>query len=170
MPLKNTSDPPRIVADIDWDLWVPVERATLLFVVRDGRVLLIHKKKGLGAGKINGPGGRIEPDETPLAAAIREVQEELLVTPADVRESGQLFFQFVDGHSIHGYVFRASDCAGQPTETVEAIPLWASVDELPYDRMWQDDRHWMPLMLAWKPFKGYFIFDEDTMLDCRVDA
>ncbi|MBT4161861.1 MAG: NUDIX hydrolase, partial [Gammaproteobacteria bacterium] len=48
------------VAAIDWENWEPEEVATLLFVVRDGRVLLIRKKRGLGAGKINGPGGRLE--------------------------------------------------------------------------------------------------------------
>jgi 8-oxo-dGTP diphosphatase len=31
--------------------------ATLLFAIRDNPVLCIRKKHGLGAGKINGPGG-----------------------------------------------------------------------------------------------------------------
>ena len=48
----------------DWSTWQPHERANLCFVVRGEEVLLIHKKRGLGAGKINGPGGRIEPGET----------------------------------------------------------------------------------------------------------
>ena len=71
----------RRMSEIDWASWVPTEKATLLFVLRDGQVLLIHKKTGLGAGKINGPGGRIDPGETPRQCAIREVQEELCVTP-----------------------------------------------------------------------------------------
>ena len=78
----------RRVSEIDWTSWVPVEKATLLFVLRDGQILLIHKKTGLGAGKINGPGGRIDPGETPRQCAIREVQEELCVTPTGVREGG----------------------------------------------------------------------------------
>ena len=36
---------------------------------------------GLGAGKINAPGGKLEAGETALAAAIRETQEEIGVTP-----------------------------------------------------------------------------------------
>ena len=48
------------LADIDWDTWQARDRATLLFVIRDGQVLLIHKKRGLGKGKVNGPGGRVE--------------------------------------------------------------------------------------------------------------
>ena len=44
----------------DWARWTPTERAALCFVVTGGRVLLIRKKRGLGAGKVNGPGGRLD--------------------------------------------------------------------------------------------------------------
>ncbi len=162
--------PPSSVDDINWETWQPKERATLLFVIRAGSVLLIHKKLGLGAGKINGPGGRIERGESARDAAIREVEEELLTTPVDVRKAGELHFQFVDGFSIHGSVFTASDCRGEPRETDEAIPLWAPLDAIPYDRMWADDRHWLPLLLQGAPFRGYFIFDGDRMLDYRIET
>jgi mutator protein MutT len=72
-------------------------------------VLLIHKKRGLGAGKINGPGGKIEPGETPVQAAVREAEEELRITPVDVEEMGTLRFQFVDGLAIHCVVFIKDD-------------------------------------------------------------
>jgi 8-oxo-dGTP diphosphatase len=152
------------VDDINWDEWIPQQRATLLFVVKDGKILLIHKKRGLGAGKINGPGGRLDDGETPGECAVREVEEELLVTPIGVRPVGQLRFQFVDGLSIHGYVFRADDCVGEPRETDEAVPLWTPIDEIPYDNMWADDRLWLPLMLRETPFDGRFIFDGERML------
>lgn len=149
---------------VDWSSWQPRERATLLFVVRDGQVLLILKKRGLGAGKINGPGGRLDPGETPRDCATREVQEELRVTPTSVRDAGELLFQFVDGHSIHGYVFRADDCVGEPQETDEAEPRWTPVDQIPYDRMWADDALWMPHLLAGRYFLGRFLFDGDRMV------
>ena len=144
--------------------WTPRERATLLFVIKEERILLIRKQRGLGAGKINGPGGRLEPGETPREAAIREVQEELCVTPQGVREAGLLRFQFTDGHSIEGTVFTADDCEGTPVETDEAIPLWTPLDAIPYDEMWADDRRWLPLLLAGQRFRGCFLFDGDTML------
>jgi 8-oxo-dGTP diphosphatase len=156
-------------SEIDWTNWQPKERATLLFVLRDGQVLLIHKKRGLGAGKINAPGGRIENGETPLAAAIRETQEEICVTPTGVQAAGELFFQFVDGFSIHGYVFIAAGYTGAPLETGEAIPMWVATDALPYHRMWADDRVWMPLLLQGKKFNARFLFDGDLMLGCEVD-
>ncbi len=150
--------------EIDWNTWQPVQRATLMFVIRDGQVLLILKKRGLGAGKVNGPGGRIDPGETPEACAIREVQEELLVTPTGVTYAGELLFQFADGFSLQGYVFRADGCEGEAQETNEAVPLWTPLDAVPFDRMWSDDRVWFPYLLERRPFTGRFLFDGDAML------
>ena len=156
---------PRVVSAIEWEEWVPADRATLLFVLRDDRVLLIRKKRGLGAGKINGPGGRLEPGETAVACAIREVEEELGVTPTDPRPCGELSFQFVDGYSIHVVVFRSDDCEGEACETEEAIPIWTGVDAMPYDEMWADDRIWFPLVVRETRFSGRFIFDGDELVD-----
>lgn len=47
--------------------WTPDILATLMFVVQDGKILLIRKKRGIGAGKVNGPGGKFEPGETALS-------------------------------------------------------------------------------------------------------
>lgn len=158
----------KTLADVDWINWDPKQRATLLFVIKEGKVLLIHKKRGLGAGKVNAPGGRLDPGETPEQCAIREVQEELCVTPTGVQFVGELRFQFVDGLSIHGYVFRADDHEGEPQETDEAIPLWTDLGQIPFDNMWADDRLWIPLMLDNVFFDGRFLFDGDAMLAYEI--
>jgi len=168
--VKGTPHPARTVAEIDWPSWEPDDRATLLFVIRDEQVLLIRKKTGFGAGKINGPGGRLEPGETPEQCAVREVQEELRVTPVGVRRCGLHRFQFVDGYALWVAVYAADDCEGEPTETDEAEPLWVPTSEIPYDRMWEDDRHWVPLMLAGRRFDGRYVFDGDDMLDMVLET
>jgi 8-oxo-dGTP diphosphatase len=168
--MSETIRIPRRVAAIDWEGWTPADRATLLFVVRDGHILLIRKKRGLGAGKINGPGGRIEGDETPIECAVRETREEVRVTATDVVERGELRFQFTDGYSIHVWVFHAGGCTGEPGETDEATPAWHAVDEIPYDEMWSDDRIWLPHFLAGRRFAGRFVFDGDRMLDHELDV
>ena len=153
------------VSSIDWDNWTPEEVATLLFVARAGEVLLIRKKRGLGAGKINGPGGRLEENETPLECAIRETQEELLINPLDIRPAGELFFHANDMPRIHGHIFVAGNYEGTPTETDEAIPLWFRCEDIPFDEMWDDDRLWLPRVLAGESVQGFFTFVEETMLD-----
>lgn len=155
------------VSEIDWTTWTPTDRATLLFVVereRD-RVLLIEKKRGLGAGKVNAPGGRIEPHERAVDAAVRELREELCVGAGGVVEHGELSFHFVDGYKLHCHVFRADTCEGEPTETDEAAPLWTPLDAIPFHRMWADDALWLPLLLAGRSFHGRFVFDGERMVD-----
>ena len=111
------SPPMRSVSDIDWQSWKPTEVAVLLFVIQGGRALLIHKKRGLGAGKISAPGGRIEAGETPEDAAVRETQEELGVTALAPRQRGRLRFQFVDGYALDCHVLSSDRCEGEPHET-----------------------------------------------------
>lgn len=160
--------------EVDWENWQPQIRATLLFVLRsspagDGQeVLLIRKKRGIGAGKINGPGGKIDPGETPLQCAIRETQEELHVTGLNPVERGRLRFQFTDGLSIHCVVFFATEYEGTAQETDEAVPLWTPKERIPYEEMWEDDRYWLPSALEGRSFDGDFLFDDSKMLTKQI--
>ena len=132
-------------------------------------MLLIEKKRGLGAGKLNGPGGKVDPGETVLEAAVREFEEELCATPLDPVRLGRVAFAVTDGHDIMIHVFRASRLDGEPVETDEAVPVWADVDDLPYDRMWDDDRHWLPLLLENRTFLVRTLFDGDRLLGYEVE-
>ncbi len=156
--------------DIDWNSWQGKDPATLTFIIKGGQILLIRKKRGLGAGKINGPGGRLEPGETMLECAIREVQEELCITPVNPKFCGESLFQFTDGYSIHVHTYMADDFEGIPAETEEAIPLWFPLDGIPYEEMWADDIIWIPEMLKGRQFKGRYLFDGDRMLDHHLET
>lgn len=149
---------------VNWETWEPGMRATLMFIRVGDEVLLIEKQRGIGAGKVNGPGGKIDPGETPLECAIRETQEELCVTATGVRKMGELFFAMSDMPDIHCHVYMADGYEGTPTATPEAIPLWTKVSELPFERMWDDDRYWLGEMLDGETFCGKFVFDEETIL------
>jgi 8-oxo-dGTP diphosphatase len=153
---------------IDWATWQPRQRASLCFIVREEKILLIHKKRGFGAGKINGPGGKIDPGETPLESALRETFEELVIKPLGAEQHGELHFQFHDGYSLHCTVFLAHDFIGEPRETDEAVPLWTPLDAIPYDQMWADDRHWLPLLIRGLHFSGWFEFDGEELLNRRI--
>ena len=153
----------------DWSLWQPRELATLCLVRDHERILMIRKKRGLGAGKINGVGGRLERGELPLAGILREAREELGITLTDPIKRGELHFQFLDGYSLFCTVFVASRFAGTPIETEEAVPLWFDLCQLPFNEMWEDDKLWLPQALEGKSFRGYFVFDGEKMLSSQLD-
>jgi len=153
------------LADVDWHNWQARDPATLVFVIRDEKILLIDKKTGFGKGKVNGPGGKVEPGESPADCAVRECYEELRIRVANLRYCGQHRFQFVDGYSLLVWVYSSTEFEGVPTETAEAKPLWFPVDSIPYERMWQDDCLWLPLLLRGERFQGRWLFDGDRMLD-----
>jgi 8-oxo-dGTP diphosphatase len=156
------------LSDIDWDDWQPKDPATLVFVIQDGKILLIDKKTGFGKGKVNGPGGKLEKGESPEACAVRECQEELKITVTQLKFCGQHRFQFVDGYSLLVWVYSSETFEGIPTETIEARPLWVPLDEIPYEKMWEDDHLWLPMLLAGQRFLGRWLFDGDTMLDYEL--
>jgi len=158
------------LSDIDWDHWQARDPATLVFVFRDDEILLIDKKTGLGKGKVNGPGGKIDPGETPEAAAARECQEELDIRVSNLEYCGEHRFQFVDGYSIHVWVYRTRDFDGVAKESREAAPLWTPLDRIPFERMWEDDKHWLPMLIRGERFQTRWIFDGDRMLDYAIET
>jgi 8-oxo-dGTP diphosphatase len=137
-----------------------VQDATLCLPVVDGRVLLIRKKRGVGAGRYNGPGGEIEPGETPRECIHREVTAELRIGLSSARKVGELDFLFGDDPFTFVHVYRADGVSGTPEETAEADPAWFDADEMPYDEMWPDDRYWVPKLLDGETFIGRFRFDD----------
>ena len=153
------------LGDIDWGDWKARDPATLVFVIRDGQILLIRKKRGLGLGKVNGPGGKLDPGENAVDCARRECYEELGIRVHDLECMGEHKFQFTDGYSIHCWVFRTSSYEGEAVETDEAVPLWTTLDAIPYDEMWEDDRMWLPLLIDGQCFSARWVFDDDRMLD-----
>ena len=161
---------PKRIEDVDWDEWEPTETAVLCFIRDDDRLLLIEKKRGLGAGKVNGPGGRLEEGETTLEAAIREVEEEVHLVPDSLSQRAELCFIFADGYSLRCHVFLADAYSGTPAETDEAAPFWCRIEDIPYDRMWSDDNLWLPRVLNGDYVIGRFIFDGDRMLSSDIIA
>ncbi|MCC6050182.1 MAG: 8-oxo-dGTP diphosphatase [Thermofilum sp.] len=137
-------------------------KAVLCFLLRDGEVLLIRKKKGFGAGKINGVGGRVEPGERPEEAAVREVFEEVGVRVRSLEPAGTLEFYSADSEPdwlIH--VFLSRDFEGEPRESEEASPRWYRLGELPFEEMWEDDRVWLRYALSGKRVEGRFWYDRE---------
>ena len=129
------------------------------------QVLLGRKKKGLGLGNIVGLGGKLEPGESPVDAAVREVEEEsgLTVTADALTPMGVLTYLFPHrpAWSQRSNVFVTDRWSGIPRESDELNPEWFTIARLPVGDMWDDARHWLPGVLAGIPIEATFTFGDD---------
>ncbi len=146
-----------------------MKHVTLLFLRRKGQVLLAMKKRGFGVGKWNGAGGKCEPGETYLEAAIRECEEEIGVTPTVIKPAGELHFYDLPDVEHYAHVYVATEWEGEPVETEEMRPQWFNETDIPYDDMWPDDIEWMPLLLEGTLFKGKIVVSDDKVLECQLE-
>ncbi|MEI6532840.1 MAG: 8-oxo-dGTP diphosphatase [Candidatus Roizmanbacteria bacterium] len=152
------------IQDYKKKLKKPMLPRTLIFYVRGNEVLLGHKKRGFGKGKINGIGGKVEKDETIEQGAIREFKEETGVILSTVKSVGviEFYFPHITDESWNQcvHVFLSSEGVGEPTETEEMLPQWYKINDIPFDLMWDDDKYWLPQVLKGKKLNAEFMFNE----------
>lgn len=134
---------------------------TLCLIYKNQKILLGVGKRGLNKGKWNGFGGKVEELETIEEAAVREVREEIGVEVKNLEKIGINNFHLPGApYVFEVHTFKTDTFIGEPEETDEmSFPRWFDVSEIPFDKMWPDDKHWFPLFLSCKKFKGDFFFD-----------
>ncbi|MBI2889004.1 MAG: 8-oxo-dGTP diphosphatase [Candidatus Liptonbacteria bacterium] len=138
---------------------------TLCLVHQPPRILLGLKKRGFGAGRWNGFGGKVQEGETIEEAMQRELREEAGIAVSDAVKVGIISFEFRGNPEIlEVHIFRATEFSGEPCESDEMKPRWFGADEIPYDSMWPDDRYWFPLFLEGKKFAGKFLFGKGDVI------
>jgi 8-oxo-dGTP diphosphatase/2-hydroxy-dATP diphosphatase len=140
----------------------------LLLDPRENRIFLGMKKKGLGAGRWNGFGGKVEMRESIENAVKREVLEESGVEVLRIEKMGQIDFEFAakPGDFLEVHIYKGEGWKGELKESNEMVPRWWPIDDIPLAQMWPDDRYWIPLFLAGKKFTGRFLFGpHDSVLE-----
>lgn len=100
----------------------------------DGRVLVAHRDAARHeGGKLEFPGGKVEPDESAQQALARELVEEIGVRPAASEPLLRLRHDYTD-RAVELIVFRVSDWDGEP-HGAEGQPLeWLAPAELAIER------------------------------------
>ncbi len=143
---------------------------TLVFLMRgEGaatEVCMAMKKRGFGAGRPNGAGGRVEAGESIEQGVRREAMEEFNVQLGALQPVGH--FQGIFSHkpewnrNIHVFICR--DWQGEPTESEEMLPAWFKLSEVPYTKMWPGDDTWVPGVLAGKVVSGSITFAPNDVI------
>jgi len=144
----------------DWLSAAEIRYYTNVFVVQGDKLLLGYKKRGLGIHKYNGFGGKVEPEENTMDAALRELKEEAGIT-APLTHAGTLLFVVPGEKWAHIDIFRADEYTGTITESDEMRPEWFDRSNIPFDNMWESDRYWLPLLLSKQRFSARADFDRE---------
>lgn len=139
---------------------------TLTFIFDGGRVLLGRKKRGFGAGRINGFGGKVKPGESLIQGAKREIMEEAGVAVDALQKMAVLTFTFERDPDklLEVHVWRTEIWSGQPIETDEMIPAWYALTDIPIAQFWDADKVWFPLFLENKKLTAHFHYDHEERL------
>ncbi|KZO95997.1 hypothetical protein CALVIDRAFT_499291 [Calocera viscosa TUFC12733] len=161
--------------------WLPtssLKQYTLVFpVTADSKICLGMKKRGFGAGRYNGFGGKVEPGETVFEAAKRELLEEANIVATKMPQCGRIRFAFENSPVLMDvYVYRVEEWEREPEETEEMLPKWysmlpsdhpssPSLPAIPFDNMWPDDDLWFRFFLAKKSFVGRVDFNKPAESD-----
>lgn len=151
----NETDGQRVPAPVG----VPPLLLTTTFVEKGGAILLGRKKRGFGVGRYFGFGGKVEPGESILQAALRELREEACIEAVRYEKCAVVTFRFdtmAQPWEMHAY--RVLEYAGEPAETAEMAPAWFDRSALPYGEMWEDAALWIPTVLEGKNICAHFSF------------
>lgn len=152
-------------------LSITMKNTTLLFLVKkEGEVVtdicLAMKKRGFGAGRYNGVGGKVESGESIEEAVKREAEEEIGVTVGEMEKCAELTFTFPHKEDWNQlvHVYMTDSWTGDIVETEEMKPEWFAVSAIPYTTMWPDDIFWLPKVLEGKSVKAKFSFAEGDII------
>lgn len=151
------------LSDYKTTLKYPLLPRTITFLIKNNNVLLGYKKKGFGKGNYLGIGGKVEKDEKIKDAAIRETFEEIKVIVLKLQHIGVLNFYFPhipdESWNQQVHVFITNKWKGQPEETDEIRPEWFVKNLIPYEKMWDDAKYWLPEILKGESVNAEFLFD-----------
>jgi 8-oxo-dGTP diphosphatase len=132
--------------------------ATLCYLRKDGKTLMLHRQKGnkdAHKDKWNGVGGKFDEGETPEDCVIREVLEETGLSIKNPLLKGRILFPAFDKQpeDWHVYVFTADDIEGDLlSKSNEGTLEWVEDSEILNLNLWAGDK----IFLGWLNNKGFF--------------
>ena len=136
------------------------------YLKKDDCYLLLFrnkKKNDYNKGKWIGVGGRLEKDETPNQAAIREIKEETGLDVHSLSCAGEVLFINNDYEETM-YVYEITDFSGDLIECDEGELKWIPIKDMYDYPMWEGDKAFLPLLINHEPYFKMSVRYKDDLL------
>ncbi len=147
--------------------------ATLCYVIRDNKTLMIHrikKENDFHEGKWNGLGGKFEQGESPEDCVIREVKEEAGLDIIEPKLKGFITFPLFDGKDDwYVFLFTVDNFSGNLIDSAEGRLAWIDNDKLLDLNLWDGDRIFIPWLFQDKFFSAKFNYLNGKFIDYSVN-
>jgi len=105
-----------------------MKRAAVMLIIKDGLILGVSRPND--DTKFGLAGGKIETNETPKEAAIRETKEETSIEVAECVE----IFKHKEKNDYETHCFYATKWSGEPKEVEKSKVKWLTGEELIYTK------------------------------------
>ena len=142
-----------------------MKQTTLAVIIKDDKILLCMKKRGFWEWKYNWAWGKVEWWETILEWARRELEEETGVKASKEKFENRWLFHYLFENRPDWdqdvTLFVVKDYNWEIFETEEMKPEWFEIENIPYNKMWEDDVIWLPRIINWESVEYTFRFNED---------
>lgn len=156
--------------------------ATLIYIFCENKILMIHrvkKDKDIHEGKWNGIGGKLELEEAPAAAAVREIYEEtgLQINEDRLQSLGVLTFPSFKAEYHQDwicFVFRAilpgkiSDYS--LIDSNEGHLQWIDKEKVLELPLWEGDKDFIPMVIQGRAFLGSYWYVDKKLVRQQLKA
>ncbi|MCS7185248.1 MAG: 8-oxo-dGTP diphosphatase [bacterium] len=143
--------------------------ATLCYIFKDDKVLMIKHARGHNKGKWNGVGGKFIKNETPIECLRREVREETGLIVKSPKLKGIIIFpEFEEYNTWLVFVFVATNFIGKLKQSDEGVLKWVKWERITSLDMYEGDK----IFLEWIKEKNFFVaefrYKNKKLVDYKV--
>ena len=147
-------------------------QTTLWVIIKDNKIFLWEKMRGFAKWVLNWVWWKQEWNESMWECMIREAKEEINIniTKQEKIWIMNFYFENKSDWNLTVHLYNILDYNWEMKESEEIKPFWFDLENIPYKKMWEFDKHWLPRILNWEKYIEYNVwYDADNwkMLDYK---
>ncbi len=140
-------------------------QTTLWVMVKNNKIFLWEKMKWFAKWVLNWIWWKQEWEENIDYCMIREAKEEINI---DIIKQEKVwimnfYFENKSDWNLTVHLYNILDYSWKIKESDEIKPFWFDLENIPYDKMWEFDKIWLPRILNWEKDIKYDVwYDTDN--------